>query len=452
MKFMLLLYKKCRLYWVDTAGVNALVFAFVLPALLAAGGLAVDLANAYNVKNRLANALDKTALATANSVGDEEELKEIARNFFRANFREDALGRAADPVITFGDKTVSVQAQATVDLLFMDVFGKDTMTVSAISEVTRELSGIEVVLVLDVTGSMAGTNIAALKSASTDFLDIMFTRIAQPELIKVGIVPYSSTVNVGPYGLGEGADGSYYGPSFVSRPYNDDYYNNPQDIEYNPSDDTAWHGCVLAEDYPYDTLDNTPDGFGMYRFPRICTASYWGYCYRYTTPNLNCPRTPIVPLTNNQNELQDAIDDLYAEGSTYGNFGMVWGWRVISPEAPFTEGEEYNSADWRKAVIMMTDGVNTMHNTYSAYGKTNRHNIRADDLDDRLADVCENMKEEDILVYTITFQSGVDENTKDIYRKCATVESMYTHAPSDDDLEEIFKKIANQLSRLHLSK
>lgn len=444
--------KKLYKYLNDTSGVNAVIFALVLPAMMAAGGLAVDLANAYNVKNKLGQALDKAALATANSLGTQDELTEIAKKFFYANFDDDGLGTAATPIVTFTETTVSVSASASVDMLFMRVFGKDSLTVNGETEVTRELSGIEVVLVLDVTGSMAGSNITALKSASTDFLNIMFDRITDEELLKIGIVPYSSSVNVGPYGFGLDMDGAYYGSAFVDRPDSDEF-KTPEDIEYDTSSNYDWHGCVLAEDYPADTEDDTTSGFEMYRYARECTRTRRGRCERYRSdPNYNCTSATVVPLTSDQVKLQSTIDNLPTGGHTYGNFGMVWGWRLISPEEPFVEGTAYDDPKWKKAVIMMTDGANTMHNWYSAYGKTSSHDISPNDLNERFEETCENMKENDILIYTITFQSGVGDSTKAYYERCATSPTMYEHAPDDDRLISIFQGIANQLSKLHISK
>lgn len=435
----------------DCSGVNALIFALVLPAMVAAGGLAVDLANAYNVKNRLGNALDKTALATANSSGTEAELTEIAEKFFEVNFRESGLGQAYDLDVEFSEKIIRVSAAADVELLFMGMFGKDDMNVTSMSEVTREMSGIEAVMVLDVTGSMAGSNIAALKSASTEFLNIMFDRISDPDFLRLGIVPYSNTVNVSSYGWGEYPDGSYYGPAFVERPETDDH-KTASEIEYDLDNTADWHGCVLAEEYPGDVRDDTPSGFGMYRYPRVCQSYWYGYCWSYNNdPNRACTKSPVVPLGNDRAILQDTIDNLDPVGNTLGNFGLLWGWRLISPEEPFTEGAAYDDREWKKAVIMMTDGVNTMNNTYSAYGRTSEHDVRPDDLDDRVGEICTGMKDKGITVYTITF-GNVNESTKDIYRQCASTESVYKHVDSDAELEELFKSIANQLSRLHLSK
>lgn len=446
----------------DTSAAVAVVFAIVIPVLVAAVGLAVDMGQAYNVKNRLGNAVDKAALAVAGTTGDINVLEERLAAFILANYPEEKIGTAFDVEMEINDQVVSITAHARVDTKFMRLFGKDQVEVYAFSEVTRELSGLEVVLVLDVTGSMAGSNITALKTASNDFLEIMFDRIEDEEYLKIGLVPYSSAVNVGPYGLGLNPDGSNYGTGFVVTPETDDYYANPATITYNTGVTNQWHGCVLARDYPLDTEDEPPVEWQMYRYPRTCTNYGWqwvsgqGWVYQCTNwsgkPNTNCPQRHVVPLTNNRTTLENTINGLSALGHTYGNIGMAWGGRLISPEEPFTEGEEWNDPRWRKAIVMMTDGDNTMHPTYSAYGKTNEHDIDPGDLNERFEETCENIKAQGVRIYTVTFQSGINANTKGYYRRCASDDSMYFDAPTNDDLIDVFQEIANQLSKLHISK
>ena len=157
-------------YLSQNDGVNAVIFALVMPALVAAGGLALDLAEAYNVRNKLGQALDKAAIAAAASTGSEEELRTIASNFLKANFREDGFGDLLDSDVIFGEKTVTVTATAKTDTNLMRLFGKDFLNISASSTVIRQLSGVEVAMVLDVTGSMAGSNLEALKDASNLFI------------------------------------------------------------------------------------------------------------------------------------------------------------------------------------------------------------------------------------------------------------------------------------------
>lgn len=432
----------------DQSGVSIIIVALTMPVFLSAAGIAVDLAQAYNIKTRLANALDKAALAAGTTAGDADAVEAQIRRFVRANYPDDSLGESFNIRANVDDMRVSVNASAEVDTMFMGIFGYDKITVNASSEVIRELSGVEVVLVLDVTGSMAGNNIQALKTAGESFLNIMFGRISNRDYIRVGIVPFSNSVNVGRYGLDN---------NFVSRPSSDPYITPASNIQFSsvayPNTTTQWRGCILERNYPADTTDAATPRWGMYRWPRCAQYNSNGTCRTTNSdPNRECPWDRIIPLTNNENLLLSTVRNLRTGGNTYGNVGMAWGWRVISPGAPYTEGSAYNDPDWSKIVIMMTDGDNTMHPTYSAYGLTRSHSLDADDLDDRFEEICENMKDEGITIYTITFQSGISNATRQIFRRCASAPEMYYNAPSNSDLITAFTQIANQLSALHLSR
>lgn len=434
-------------FWRDQAGVSIVVVALALPALMASAGIAVDLAQAYNIKTRLGNALDKAALAAGTTTGTNAEVEARITKFIEANYPEGSLGTTFDVSSDVGEKTITVKASAKVPTAFMGIFGINEITVNEESQVIRELSGVEVALVLDVTGSMAGNNITALRTASLNFLDIMFTRIADPDYIKVGIVPFSESVNVGAAGLNDG---------FVSRPASDPYVSPASSINYSASTTTtvttAWKGCVLERASPKDTTDDRNPNWVMFRYPGKCTKTKNGVCTTYTgDPNKYCTNSRVVPLTNDRTLLENTIKSLAPEGGTYGNVGMVWGWRLISPDPPFTQGVAYDDPDWSKIVIMMTDGDNSPDTTYSAYG-TNSSSVTASDLNKKYATVCTNMKAVGITVYTITFQSAITNATRQIFRDCASDPSMYFNAPSNDDLILAFQKIANQLSQLHLSK
>ncbi len=434
----------------DEAGVSVIVFALTLPLMMGAAGMTVDLAQAYNAKVRLGNALDKAALAAGTISGTPDEIEARTLEFVRVNYPDGSVGNVQNIVATVNEMSISVTAEARVDTIFMRIFGYDDIIVSEESEVIRELSGVEVVLVLDVTGSMAGNNIRALRTASEDFLEIMFSRISDEEYLRIGVVPFSNSVNVGAPGLAQG---------FVRRPTTDSYVSPASNIQYSTTNGTTnnWKGCIVES--PFDGTDVTDPTkiWDMYRWPRTCTRrDNRGNCTSWSgTPNNQCPNLRIVPLTNDRavlDALVAQLTDTNAVGNTNGSVGMVWGWRVISPEAPFDQGVEYDDPEWSKAVIMMTDGDNTMDGTYSAYGLTSSHGMNAGDLNTRFAETCANMKEEGITVYTITFQSGISNSTRQIFRTCATSPDHYFNAPSNADLQVAFRRIANQLSALHLSK
>lgn len=444
------LIKKVKQYFQSETGVTAATFAIMLPLIVASVGLAVDLSNAYTVQKQLGYALDASALAAASSSGTDEEIEQRFNNFMDKNYTERVATTDIVTNVVITNEKLSASAETRVKTSFMRIFNKDYVDIFIETEVTREVRGVEVVLVLDNTGSMASNNnIATLREASENFVNILFDAAAETDAVRIGIVPYSTSVNVGPYGLGEDTNGAYYDDEFV---------NNPHDLEYSTWNSNEWQGCVLAEDYPLDVEDHEGP-WDMYRYCRNASddvvCDYYtrrGRRYARRNPNYICPETPVVPLTSDQNMLLDSIDTMEADGWTLGNYGLTWGWRLISPEFPFREGAAWDDNEWEKVVIMMTDGINTMHYYYTAYGRTSDHDIDASDLNDRMAEVCEAMKEQDITLYTVTFAGGVNEDTKDFFRECATTPEKYYDAPTQDELIQVFEKISRELSNLHISK
>ena len=461
------MFRLYRRYLNESAAAIAIMFAIMVPVLVGVVGMSLDYSSAYLVKQRLAQALDAAALAAAASSTDEAVIEQKVIDFFNSNYPPEKLGVTFTPNVQIVGDEVIVSGSARYNTLFLRVLGIDTIDVDANTTVVREVQGIEVVLVLDNTGSMStNNNISALRNAASNFIYIMYGidtdegAAAAPsaldnmatrdrDYIKIGLVPYSTSVNVGPYGLGEDMDGDYYGEPFVNNPHDLSYTTN-----YNTSSD--WFGCVLAHDYPDDTLDHEGP-WDMYRYcldedeDPYCDKKWKNGKYTVNQkPNYNCVKTPVMPLNTSPSELKESINTMVASGHTYGNYGMVWGGRVISPEFPFEEGVDWENEYWRKAIVMMTDGQNTMHNKYSVYGPTQDHNISAGNLNNRFIDVCDDLKEKGIIIYTVTFYSGVPESTKDYYRQCATSEDYYHDAPDQQDLVDVFETISRELSNLHI--
>ena len=187
-------------------------------------------------------------------------------------------------------------------------------------------------------------------------------------------------------------------------------------------------------------------------------------------PNAACPE-PIVPLTGNRAELESAIDSLRSVGAAGTNsaFGMVWGWRVLSPGAPFTQGLPYDPENNQKIIILMTDGVNDVTRQrngynqadYGAYGYLRQRRLgrnigqARNALDDKLEEVCREVARSDrgILVYTVMFdpQGGLPSSLRDLYRGCATEADMFFEATNQDALVDAFNDIAADIRALRLT-
>ncbi len=169
--------------------------------LMMAGGAAVDYGNWVSVQARLQAATDAAALAAGREVNlTDEELQRVATDYFDSNFGKPKNAGTPEMTLTVSqDGKLRIDAHVTVDNYLMKVAGQNNQVLSATAEVSKESTGLEVVLVFDNTGSMASqSRLSTLKVAANDFVEILFGPRAEADSLKVGVVPFSQFVNVGP--------------------------------------------------------------------------------------------------------------------------------------------------------------------------------------------------------------------------------------------------------------
>ncbi len=517
--------KSWSAYCRNTAGAIAIMFAFMAPVIVGSAGFALDYAQAYLVYQRLAQAIDAAALAGAAESTDAAEIEQRVRDFFDVNYPPNKVGFTFEPQVDVVGDEVRVTGKANYITSFVRILGIDTIEIDVKTIVARKVQGIEVVLVLDNTGSMGtNNNIKSLKKASTSFINIMFDNASSPNFVRIGLVPYSNAVRVGSYGLGKNPDGTAYrdGTVFVTLP-------NDVSVTNSHNASTGWYGCVVEHnpdnynsnatyeagskgqlwrsgvnwdghgwDAAYGSNDAHPGDvfpdlsiegateyngpWDIYQYGSVdkpciqshyvctnenkkgkCTAGYtqcdvYGTDYEFfpaNQPNNSCPYAQVVPINSDRDYLLTQVDPdnssvMYPHGNTLGNVGMLWGGRLISPEEPFTEGKSWTNEYWKKAVVMMTDGNNTNDSTYSAYWFADKHDMTVTKHNQRFEETCANLKKMGVLIYTITFTSGISATNKGYYERCATSEGHYYDAPNQADLEAAFEKIARELSTLHI--
>lgn len=197
---------------------NILLFgAVAMIVIVALVGGAVDMSRAYRVHNRLQNACDAGALAGRRAVstsGYDSSAVAQALKFFSVNFDAAQQGVTASSFASSSDDegaTVIGSASATVPMVLMQLFGKESIKVSASCTATEGIGNVDVTFVLDTTGSMANklsgsstTRLAALQSAMKSFYTTLYTATNSTSArVRYAFVPYSTTVNVGKllYGL-----------------------------------------------------------------------------------------------------------------------------------------------------------------------------------------------------------------------------------------------------------
>lgn len=376
-------------------------------------GMGVDLGRAYLYRAQLSGALDAAALAGAKSFHSATRDAEI-QAFFDSNFDETFMsGDVGELVITEVDtvtKTLDVSTSGTVGTVFMQLFGFDNLSIAASAETTSKQTGLQIVMVLDATGSMrtsdSGTvRMEALKSSATTLVDSLFGDDASNDKLQVAIVPYVTTVNVGHL-----LDSEYIDTSTM-----------PASYTYHTSDLDKWNGCVEArgtnstlsaadaydvkvehegEDWTpflwrphYDNVYSLSDLNGpngeIWPAPDYQREGGSGESTSHDGgPNINCP-LPVLDFSTTKADLTTYIDSLYYSynrGGTISNLGMVWGWRMLHTGSPFFNDIAYDDDQMVKAAVLMTDGNNWIVSTGKRrnkfYDSRDRSNDNSDAWDD----------------------------------------------------------------------
>ena len=179
-------------YLRDKRAATAIAFALAIPVVVGSAGMAIDVANGYLIKQRLTHALDAAAVAAAASSNEGGNLEAKVNQFFYQNYPPEKLGAITDLDISQVGTNISVSATARYNTYFAQFLGIEEMDVSANTTVAREILGLEVALVLDVTGSMNDeyydpeekedvANIQALRKAATSFTNILFNAAVFPQ-------------------------------------------------------------------------------------------------------------------------------------------------------------------------------------------------------------------------------------------------------------------------------
>jgi Flp pilus assembly protein TadG len=503
----------------STSGNAAMLFGLTAITLLTAGGAGLDLSRTIYEKNRAAAALDAAGLAIGVAEASEElsdsELTSLAQEVFEANFYPANIGSTEPVVVTRHEDSIHLSVNGVVPTTLLQLAGRDIFPYTFSNEIAAGSTSLEVALVLDNTGSMSGSKLTSLKSAATSLIDTLSGGDAFPERLWFSVVPFAQTVRLDP---DVALAGDWIDEECRSSISQLNFENGmcAHTVLETMNSGTSWAGCVearpgtLATDdtvpvyanpdtlfvpyfqpdepdrgenkAPWGTVDwdygddyleeayihtRTNSQPGSNEITRLMDVEKYAGQNKNSNVNKNCLNlAEIRPLSNDMDAVKDTIDDMGAQGYTHIPFGAAWGWRTLSPEAPYSEGVEYDDDEVRKVLIIMTDGENTMpsqstmnKSRYTAFGyvrqdrlgTTTSTSAAADELDDMLLEVCDNAKDNDVLVYTIGFAIN-SSNVQSLLNQCATDDDMYFNSPSASALQSAFGQIAVDLSNLRLIK
>lgn len=405
----------------DEHGGVAMIFGVMLLVISIFAGAGIDVSRSVSARSKLSNALDTAVLTAARGltlgVLDEKDVEKELNRMFAANVT-DALLAEAKPVIasfSFDRKNSRIQASAAASLpaTLIQLAGIKKIDVGVSSAATFNNDRVEVAMMLDVTGSMQTNNkIGSLKKAATLAIDTIIPsgKLADPDKVRIALVPYSQGVNAGQFA--RRATNNVSGKCATERAGPNAFTN------VSPRQDAIGNGST------------------------------------------NCPSAAILPLESNPTRLKNRVASLRAAKATSGNVGIAWTWYALSQ--PWnslwpvgSDAQPSNNADVHKYAILMTDGLfNTVYDKKAngkyrqifkgkAYAKSR----------ERAENLCKAMRDDGITVFSIGFdlkEANAINTLKDCSSKNVPFQTFYS-AATEDDLKGAYLEIASLIQNLWLS-
>ena len=423
------------------------IFALATVPMVGFVGAAVDYSHANSVKAAMQAAADSTALMLSKTAStlNNTALQTKATDYFKALFnRPEATGLAVSATYTTdGGSKIIVAATSYVKADFMGLMGVPNMKVGVDSRVMWGNAKLRVALALDTTGSMSSDGkMDALKAATKSLLTQLQSAATNNGDVYVSIIPFSKTVNVGK---------SNYNANWIDWTEWDE--ENGEDVSsqtctkngkkkkkcttsttWVPDNHNTWNGCVTdrgLENQPhslnYDTNVTPPTTSTL---ASLFAAEQYGSC----SPKM-------MPLNYDWTAMKSLVDSFYPAGNTNQGIGMAHAWMSLVGGGPYpTPPAEDPKYKYTKAIILMSDGLNTENRWYSNQNQ----------IDGRQALTCANAKTAGIIIYTVQVNTGGDP-TQSVMKNCASSADKFTEIKTASQLVTVFNSIGTALSNLRIA-
>lgn len=412
--------KRLRELFLRTEGQITILFALAAVPMMIAAGAAIDRIRLDNTRTEMQAALDAATLAAANAENRTNKEREmLARKYFKSNFanaEEDSSNFKVDVTAS----TVMANVRIDFPMTFMSLVGIDRATIDITAEVMRPFEGkAEVALVLDYSGSMNKKNkyqdMAAAAEGMIDELD----KATKDNALKIGLVPFSAMV----------------------------YTSMNKDYVTQASAGATWTGCTQDRKYPYNTTVDTPtnDPDTKWGFDQGMTSGSKPSPENagiYSCSSYDSKKLKIVPLTKDMADLKNKLKDMRPLGNTNIPLGAEFGWNLLDPQEPFTEGAAYSDAKTRKYLVLLTDGVQTS----SQFDSIGNRSIEQGNAN--LLTLCTRMRDAGVTVFTIAYDI-TDPAVTTLLKTCAP-DRYYEPDAGGGEIKQVFSQITSQIKNTHI--
>jgi len=442
--------------WRDRNGDVAALFGLMAIVLFLTIGGAVDFGRWLHARNQTMSAMDAAVLAAGRALqvgGDTDAAVAAAQAYYTEN-TQGRLPLESDSinfVVENDGLSVTAAGNAYIQtpflslahinrLALLDTNGAD-YSESEIAVGGNSGVNLEISMMLDVTGSMEGDKMDALKIAAKDLIEIVVWDDQSEYTSRVALVPFSEGVFM-PYASARNAargprpskitkEGSYYDDGWQYGMH--DYHRK---------------NCLVERAGGQAFTDAAP-GVGAY-----VNTVYVDNAGDNCKPD---NKNKLRPLSDDKVQLKKWVNKLTTSGGTAGHIGTAWAWYTLSPNwnslwnSSANNAVAYGTAETNKIAILMTDGeFNTWYDVDGVNaGYTNDATNGSSTTQART--LCTNMKAAGITVYTVGFELSSGSEAATTMAQCATDSSKAFTADDAEQLKQSFRAIALEISKLRLS-
>jgi Flp pilus assembly protein TadG len=346
---------------------SLLVFGlFLLLLMMMLGGLAVDLMRYEQRRVALQQTVDRAVLAAA-GLSQTLDPEEVVNDYFvKAGLSQYLQGVNVDTGMNY--KIVEADAQAELDPFFAQMVGIDEFDVPAASAAEQRITNVEIMMVLDVSGSMgeatgSTTKIAALRSAAMEFVNTVKANDVENR-ISITIVPYNAQVNI---------------PVALRNKYNITHQHGFAGVNCVEFPQAAFNTLTISRTtaYPMYAFSDLTGGTDTGNYYTNWNDSNYGRMNQSASFCRNAANNVLRLPTDNATTARNWINGLTAAGNTSITLGMKWGVALLDPAARpmmtqlISEGHipasysgrpfEWVDDNSMKVIIVMTDGDHVEH-------------------------------------------------------------------------------------------
>lgn len=417
-------------------GVVSLMLALALIPLLAVAGAAVDYSQAVRDRTELQSAADAAVLAAVREFGRESgDPSRVADEHARRVAQ--ASGIAVGSVVyRREDDTHIVIVSATRD----NAFGGFTLNESELVVRAEAMAGrtgrpAQIAIVMDTTASMNfGANWSSATTTITSFLEQMQSR--DRDRFRVAFVPFSDRVRIA--GL-PGYD------AWVDR--------------HRPGN---WNGCVepierASDEFAFSVDASLPGGgnprlFVSHQSTIAQGRGAIGREAHHGTPY--CPNVTVVPPTNDLRSIERAVGAARPGGTGRFDEGLVWGWRMLSPDWMDAMGATPPRGDEEpeRIAVFFTDGNATIYEIEVGgragghYGWNNGSPLGFA----HLVDLCERMRADGVRIVMMRLPGNT--HFESYARACAGSAEDYFYVDGPAALEQALGQVAGTATNVRLTR